>query len=175
MSDKVSWYLKLLRMSYEESVALLLDKYGPSKEDYFRELTYTKFLNGINKSPGISKVSRTLEGLYCHHIDENKFENMTNAQFIISQRIPIDYQKRDRLVYCDLIEHAILHAQITRETRGRFGIQGLYIFLLPNIEAWCLQEISPGKMWEMNCMNKARVSRSDAELIINEIVRYIEG
>ena len=58
-----------LKMTYDELVDYLLKKYGPAQYDYF--------CNESCKSKN-SKVSRTNEGLYCHHIDENKAISLAN-------------------------------------------------------------------------------------------------
>lgn len=92
---------KEINMNYKELVAYLLNKYGPSKYDYFHNNTYkTK-----NK-----KVTRTQEGLFCHHIDEDKAEDLSYPK--LAMRYPYEYQKADRLVYCNYLEHLLLHIQI---------------------------------------------------------------
>ena len=91
-------------MNYKELVTYLLNKYGPSKYDYFHNNTYkTK-----NK-----KVTRTQDGLFCHHIDEDKAEDLSNPK--LAMQYPYEYQKADRLVYCNYLEHLLLHIQIGEE------------------------------------------------------------
>ena len=87
-----------LKMTYDELVDYLLKKYGPAQYDYF--------CNESCKSKN-SKVSRTNEGLYCHHIDENKAILLSNDKFAVNN--PFEYQKANRLVYCNVLEHLILH------------------------------------------------------------------
>ena len=88
-------------MSYEDLVTYLLDKYGGAIGDYFR----TPECNSKNK-----KIVRTSEGLYCHHIDEDKGGNLSDSQGAKVQ--PFEWQKKERLVYCNLLEHLILHVKI---------------------------------------------------------------
>lgn len=52
-------YLELLTKSYEEAVQILLKKYGKAKDDYYRENSYNRFLNGEIKSITKGKYSRT--------------------------------------------------------------------------------------------------------------------
>src|SRR5690625_6454906 len=85
--------------TYDKTIDLLLQKYGPAQDDYFREKSYQKFMNGEIKSISKGKISRTNEGLYCHHIDEIKELNIANPLFIKRKNIPFEYQKKDRLVY----------------------------------------------------------------------------
>lgn len=171
--SNLNYYLSLLDLNYNQTVQFLLEKYGEAESDYFRELSYEKFMQGLNKSPGASKASRTNEGLYCHHIEEDKYENMANPAFIINQNIPFELQKKENLVYCDLVEHAILHAQITKESRGRFGFQGLSVFLLPNIELWYILEVEPEREWERNCKAKSMLSAQDSKKLIAAIREYL--
>ena len=58
-----------LKMTYGELQSYLIQKYGGAKCDYF--------VNPECKSKN-KKVSRTSEGLYCHHMDEDKGGNLEN-------------------------------------------------------------------------------------------------
>lgn len=118
-----------LKMTYDELVDYLLKKYGPAQYDYFR--------NESCKSKN-SKVSRTNEGLYCHHIDENKAILLSNDKFAINN--PFEYQKANRLVYCNVLEHLILHIKIVEEPKNEIanqmeiqGIGGAVCFICPQI------------------------------------------
>ena len=118
-----------LKMSYDGLVKYLLKKYGVAKYDYFRTEACK------SKNP---KVSRTSEGLYCHHIDEDKAIMLCNDKFAINN--PFEYQKAERLVYCNALEHLILHIKIVEEPRNENanamelqGIGGAINFLCPQI------------------------------------------
>ena len=43
---------------------------------------HTRFLNGEIKSITKGKYTRSSEGLYCHHISEDKFQNLSDLRFI---------------------------------------------------------------------------------------------
>ena len=118
-----------LKMTYDELVDYLLKKYGPAQYDYF--------CNESCKSKN-SKVSRTNEGLYCHHIDENKAILLSNDKFAVNN--PFEYQKANRLVYCNVLEHLILHIKIVEEPKNENvnqmeiqGIGGAVCFIWPQI------------------------------------------
>lgn len=55
-------------------------------------------------------VIRKSEGLYCRLIDENKANMFTDGKFAATN--PFEYQEASRLVYCNLLEHLILHVKI---------------------------------------------------------------
>ncbi len=91
-----------IEMPYKKQIAYLLKKYGCAKYDYF----YTKTCKSKN-----SKVSRTQEGLYCHHIREDVALCLCEPNFAI--KYPFEYQKAENLVYCNLLEHLVLHVKIS--------------------------------------------------------------
>lgn len=69
--------------------------------------------------------------MFCHHIDENKAIKLSKPEFAIN---PFAYQKADRLVYCDILEHLILHIKIYEETKNTcLGIAGAIAFICPEI------------------------------------------
>lgn len=120
---------KEMQMGYNELVDYLLKKYGPSKYDYF--------CNENCKSKN-QKVSRTDEGLICHHIDEDKAIKLSEDKY--ASMNPYEYQKADRLVYCNILEHLLLHVKIVEEPRNidanidEFqGIGGVIAFMCPQI------------------------------------------
>lgn len=166
-------YEDLLSRSYEEVGEFLLQKYGPAQDNYFREKSYKKFMNNEIKSIAKGKISRTSEGLYCHHIDENKMLKISDINFIKANEIPFDYQRKDRLVYCDLIEHAILHVLIAKETSLEFGSPGLFAYLIPDIELWYLNQIIPELPWKKNCYNKSFLVPQEAFNILYKMNKML--
>ncbi len=117
-------YIEMTKMNYDEVVQKLIDKYGPATDDYYRESSYQRFLNGDNKTITKGKISRASEGLYCHHIDENELDNLSNNDYIAHFGYDFAYQRSNRLVYCNLVEHMILHFLIAIETKGSHGLSG---------------------------------------------------
>lgn len=120
---------KLLKMSYLEMVNYLLEKYGNAKYDYFFNATCA-FKN--------QKVSRSSEGLYCHHIDEDKAIMLSMSKY--AKKNPFSYQKAERLVYCNILEHLILHLKICLEPRHKdanekevHGIGGAITYICKDI------------------------------------------
>ena len=100
-------YVEELELSYKELVSFLLSKYGAVPGDYFSNET----CRSKNK-----KISRTKEGLFIHHIDEDKAIMLSTDKFAVDN--PYEYQRADRLVYCNILEHLILHIKITEEPRN---------------------------------------------------------
>lgn len=166
-------YKSLLLKSYDEAVIYLLNKYGPANDDFFREKSYYRYLNGEIKNITKGKYSRTNEGLFCHHIDEIQELKISDQTFVKRNNIPFKYQKKDRLVYCDLIEHTILHILITKETSDEFGLPGYLTYLKPMIEDWYIEEIIPKPKWMKNCYAKSFLTPEEAINILNEMEHLI--
>ncbi len=156
-------YLSLLSKTYNEAIEFLLEKYGTAEDDYYREKSYERFLNGEIKYITKGKFARSFEGLECHHISENKFLNMTDGSLIRSQNIPFEYHRKENLVFCDIVEHAILHNLIAKETSLEFGFPGYITFLRPKIEDWYVKKVTPRKSkWHIACYHKAYVTPEEA-------------
>lgn len=168
--DKKEEYLVLLSKTYNEAVDLLLKKYGEAVDDYFSEQSYERFLKGEIKKITKGKYSRSVEGLECHHIDENKFLNMSNESFIKLENIPFKYHKKERLVFCDVIEHTILHALIAKETSLKFGYPGYQVFLSRKIRCWYLDKAIPQKRkWHITCYHKAYIEPEEASELLGKM------
>ncbi|MBQ1733703.1 MAG: hypothetical protein II038_02365 [Lachnospiraceae bacterium] len=100
----------ILGMSYDEYVNTLVEKYGSVPHDYYRnEVCLTRSGN-----------SRSREGLVIHHIDEDKEAGLSSMwKYRNPFSMPEEYQKADRLVYCNLVEHLLLHMKILEKELTR--------------------------------------------------------
>lgn len=174
MAEKIEEYKNLLSLSYEDVVESLLQKYGPVTDDYFREKSYKRFFNGEIKSITTGKYLRTSEGLYCHHILENKYRNLTDKDFCRNENAPYKAHKKENLVYCDLIEHFILHILITKETNGKFGWAGVEVYVLPNLVQWYVVGINiPNTGWQHHCYEKAKISKNEITTLFVETQKIL--
>lgn len=174
MAEKIEEYKNLLSLSYEDAVESLLQKYGPVIDDYFREKSYNRFFNGEIKSITKGKFTKTSEGLYCHHVFENKYYNLTNKDFCKEQNAPYEVHKKENLVYCDLIEHFILHILITKETNGKFGWPGVRTYLLDNLVEWYVVCINiPTEKWRLFCYKKAKLSKNEITTLFMEVKKVL--
>lgn len=174
MAEKIEEYKNLLSLSYEDAVESLLQKYGPVIDDYFREKSYNRFFNGEIKSITKGKFTKTSEGLYCHHVFENKYYNLTNKNFCKEQNAPYEVHKKENLVYCDLIEHFILHILITKETNGKFGWPGVRTYLLDNLVEWYVVCVNiPTEKWRLFCYKKAKLSKNEITTLFMEVKKVL--
>jgi hypothetical protein len=114
----------MLNSSYAECCSLLLIKYGPVTGDYFLDKSCTK-KNTV--------ITRGDEGLYIHHISEDKEIMLSSPKY--AKQASFEYQKASRLVYCNLLEHLVLHIKIFEKTgpNTMYGIGGIYNFIVPEL------------------------------------------
>lgn len=117
---------KVKNFTYAEYVKYLQEKYGLSKTAYFTE----------GWSP-IAKTKRTNEGLFVHHVKEDCEIMLGNKKF--AEKQPYEYQLPENLVYCDYLEHLLLHILIVKYP-GKSenpltmpGIGGIINFLIPEL------------------------------------------
>lgn len=144
MKEKLNEYLALCELSYEEAVDVLNLKYGNVTDNYFKEESYKKFLKSAIVAPSRGDYSRYSEGLYCHHIHEDRYINLSNPSDCKAQKVAFVHQRKKNLVYCDFFEHLILHAIISANSeRGmiRFGYGGYTIMFRYALEWYCNGDI----------------------------------
>ncbi len=161
---------KQLKMTYSELVDYLLKKYGEAQYDYF--------VNENCKSKN-KKVSRTDEGLYCHHIDEDKAIMLCNDKFAINN--PYEYQKANRLVYCNILEHLILHIKIVEEPRNinankleAQGIGGVVNFMCPQINDY-FNGYQFKQQWLLNVFSLIENNFDDYIEILKYFLQVVEN
>lgn len=130
---------KEIVMSYIDLCHYLTQKYGAIDEPFYKD---TDYHNGSNTT-----IRRSHDGLYIHHIDENKFIMLSNTEYIKMQNAPYECQLPDHLVYCNTLEHIILHWKIYKEYNNRpdkpiitvngitapvqLGIGGIFNYIVP--------------------------------------------
>lgn len=107
----------LYNLTYNDYVNQLKEKYGNVPSDYFYIVSRGKTKGQLVKNTGIT---RGKDGLYIHHVYECYFLGLSNPtmyslQCIISDTKIKDAQKAENLVYCNLLEHLILHIKIALE------------------------------------------------------------
>lgn len=147
-------YEKVKNFSYLEYCDYLQGKYGIGKCDYMTP----NFIKNKN-------VTRTKEGLYAHH--KMEYEGILLSNLVIAKAYPYEYQKAENIVYCDFLEHLLLHIMIYEFT-GIFGKNGLRVYMIPE-----LNDVYSGwnttLAWQKNCHNKIK---DDIDVYYNLINRY---
>lgn len=93
---------------------MTLDEY-----EYVKYFTYDDYVGYLHKKYGVPKgrykrtKSLTKDGLYIHHVKENEIAGLSDIK--IMKQYPNTYQRDNNLVYCDLVEHTLLHLMIKEQ------------------------------------------------------------
>lgn len=132
-------------MSYSELCQYLISKYGNVNGSYFIDSNY----DTVNTA-----IKRPADGLYIHHIDENKYIQLTSPEYIRLQQAPFECQEKEHLVYCNWLEHIVLHYKIFTEYNNRpdkpiitindetspviLGLGGIVNYMVPQINDYYL-------------------------------------
>lgn len=161
-----------LQMTYEELQHYLIQKYGGAVCDYFA----TPECKSKSK-----KISRTGEGLYCHHMDEDKGGNLGNAAQAKLQ--PFEWQKKERLVYCNILEHLILHMKIAvlrqkemlkepSDVTDFFTTGGIFM-LCEEINDLFVND-GTSILWKKRCFEEIKENYDDYIVLIKALLSYID-
>lgn len=151
----INEYTKVSDYKYADYCQYLLTKYGAVGGDYF--------------TPGFSQnmaIKRADEGLYIHHIDEDKVANLSD--YDVAKANPFDYQRAERLVYADLFEHILLHILIGEQNNG-LGFGGAEVmFAYANDKIW--EEADVLDILKERCRNS--INSYETLLTHNQTVFY---
>lgn len=155
---------KQKKMTYKELTDYLLEKYG--------NVPYNYFCNESCKSKN-HKNSRSKEGLIIHHIDEDKAIMLATPRVALMN--PYEYQNADRLVYCNYIEHLILHIKIAEEPKHKYanereipGIGGAVNFIIPELNDYYMG-FKYQQEWRINAFDLVKENYKD----YIELLRYL--
>lgn len=148
-------YLKVKDMTYLQYCNYLQDKYGIGLCNYMT--------SGFNVR---SECKRTKEGLLTHHKKEDTMVQLSTPS--IARLFPISWQSAEELVYCDLLEHLLLHVLIYKYPSAdkipdvEVGIGGIINYIVPELNdvysGWKTNQV-----WRYNCHSK----------VINDVEVYL--
>ena len=140
-------------------------------------MNYFYYISIFNSSKN-KLVSRTAEGLFCHHIDEDKAIMLSNDEY--AARNPFEYQKANRLVYCNLLEHLLLHVKIAENpsenaNEGELpGIGGAINFICKDLnDIYAGKE--PADEWRKKVAEKVKDSFEDYIAILRYLWNVVES
>lgn len=158
---KLAEYEKIKDFTYLEYCDYLQEKYGIGLCDYMTQ--------SWNKN---SKVTRTKEGLLAHHKYEDHAIMLSNKEYAMKN--PFEWQLAENIVYCDYLEHLLLHILICEypaEEQNMFeavGIGGIINFIVPELNdvysGW-----QTGKEWQKNCHD---LIKDDKDVYLTLLKRF---
>lgn len=101
---------------------------------------YCKYLNNkygaVRNTYGRKGCKRPEDGLFVHHIREDMVASLSNNK-VRKENDPV-LQEPQNLVYCDYLEHLLLHIKIGELTAGtkNLGLNGTFIYIIPALQSF---------------------------------------
>lgn len=123
---KLSEYEKVKDMDYLEYCDYLQAKYGIGRSDYMTP--------NWNRKNG---VTRTSEGLFVHHKYEDHAIMLSSKEWAMNN--PFEWQRAENIVYCDFLEHLLLHVLICEnpspeQNKNEYvGVGGVVNHIVPEL------------------------------------------
>ena len=157
-------YEKVKNLTYLEYCDYLQKKYGIGLCDYMTK--------SWNKN---RKVTRTKDGLYVHHKYEDHAIRLSKPE--CAKNNPFEWQQKENLVYCDLLEHLFLHLLICKypakdkNENEVVGVGGALEYIVPELNdvysGWTSKQ-----QWQQNCHN-AIINDKDVYLELLKLYKVI--
>lgn len=156
-------YLKIKDFTYLQYCDYLQEKYGIGLDDYM-----TKSFNQKQN------CKRTKEGLFAHHKKEDTMILLSTKE--IAMLCPFEWQLKENIIYCDYLEHLLLHILICKYPSEdkidgiNVGIGGVINFLVPELND-LYSGFRPTQTWRKICFNKIK---NDKEVYLLLLKQFIE-
>lgn len=156
-------YQKVKNLNYLEYCDYLQSKYGIGLADYMTK--------SFNTNP---KCKRTKDGLLAHHKKEDCMIMLSNKEY--AKMCPFEWQQKENIVYCDYLEHLLLHVLICKypaDDKADFtitGIGGVINFIVPELNDLYSGWIT-AQPWRKNCHDKVS---ADKEVYFEILKQFID-
>lgn len=157
-------YQKVKDMTYHQYCDYLQAKYGIGLSDYMTA--------SYNKN---RKCSRTKDGLIAHHKMEDRAIKLSDAAF--ARHYPFEWQTKENIVYCDYLEHLLLHELICEHPQSEneflfdVGIGGIVAYLVPELNdlysGWVTQQL-----WRKRCHDAVRNDKDVYMAILAKLLEF---
>lgn len=172
--EEIIHFLNISSFTYDDFVEFLNYK----QERYFNLIfiKYHIYIISVERKK-IKKYSQSENGLYVHHVAENFFQNLNNENAIAANPyfkcLPdygFKYQMPNQLVYCNLVEHTLLHLLIKVDNFNYF--KG-YDSLNGKIKKWFINGVKPNSS-ERKFYNASKIGKEEAENLEAKFCEFIK-
>ena len=122
----INEYNHVKDFDYSQYCDYLQEKYGIGLSDFFTR--------NWNPKP---KCKRTEEGLLAHHKFEDRVSKLSDKD--IARSYPFEWQAPENIVYCDYLEHLLLHiliceSKLENPSEGEIvGVGGIIQYIIPEL------------------------------------------
>ena len=148
----------------------LLEYENVKKLSYFQYCDYLQNKYGIGWYPYMTvswnknnRASRTTEGLVAHHKFEDRAIMLSHKEWAMKH--PYEWQMPQNLIYCDYLEHLLLHILIcensleNKDVPTGVGIGGIINYLVPELNDF-YSGCEPKPEWKKTCLDKVKVDKN---------------
>ena len=155
-------YNKVKNLTYLDYCDYLQNKYGIGLSDYMTK--------SFNKN---SRCTRTKEGLLAHHKMEDRMIMLSTKE--IARLCPFEWQEKKNIVYCDYLEHLLLHVLICiypsceKVDLANVGIGGVINFIVPELNDY-YSGWQTNQQWRKVCHDKIK---GDKEVYIQILCKFL--
>ena len=156
-------YLKVKDYTYLEYCDYLQNKYGIGLDDYMTKSYNTK-----------ASCKRTKEGLIAHHKKEDTAIMLSTKEY--AERHPFEWQQKENIVYCDCLEHLLLHILICKYPSAekvdtvKVGYGGVVQYLVPELNdlysGW-----KTNQDWRKNCHDRVK---NDKDVYLKLLKQFMD-
>lgn len=156
-------YLTVKDFTYLEYCDYLQKKYGIGLDDYMTK--------SYNLKP---KCKRTKEGLLAHHKKEDTMILLSTRN--VAMMCPYEWQLKENIVYCDYLEHLLLHILICKYPSDKkanivkVGFGGVVNFIVPELNDF-YSGWETNQAWRKNCHDKIR---NDKDVYMELLRQFID-
>ena len=150
-----------LNLNYCELVKELQNKYGLPKQAYFHK-------NDCKNK--VKEIRRTNEGLFIHHVKEYSIYGLSNNP--TASNYSFDNQQPINLVYCNILEHTLLHIKIFEENNNNVG-HTIFNKLLPQLNSYMFNISTKPNTHMTQYYYQQREFCVDQKQNYNELINYL--
>lgn len=159
-------YEKVRGMTYSEYCNYLQIKYGISSTDYMTK--------SFSRNP--KWCSRTKDGLVSHHKREDSGIMLSTPQY--AKMYPYEWQQKENIVYCDYLEHLLLHTLICKYPQNNnphvlVGVGGIVNFIVPELND-AYSGYVPSQRWRYNCYKKVIDDKNVYFAILEQFIKIMD-
>lgn len=163
-------YNEIKHYNYDEYCDYLVQKYGAATEPYFTDTYWTK-KNKPKQPVANKKATRTKEGLFMHHKQENHVASLSSP--VVAAAHDYELQSAENLVPCDYLEHLLLHILICEDPQPfegeHVGANGTLTWILPALVSFFEKKHIPQE-WQVPAFDRIAEHRDSYDALIDRFI-----
>ena len=164
-------YEQIKDYGYEQYCDYLVNKHGAATEPYFTDTYWTKTRNKPKQPVANKKATRTKEGLFMHHRQENHVASLSSP--LVAANHDYELQSAENLVPCDYLEHLFLHILICENPAPfegeHVGANGTLTWILPALVSFFEKKHIPLE-WQIAAFERIEGDKEVYDTLIDRFI-----